>query len=70
MGNYEKRLQFDGTDGRWKNSSLVVKFTTEPAWIDVNPERTGVATDYQGPEFDNNRMWLDDFTIKDVAGSN
>lgn len=70
IGNYDKRLVFDGSEGAWKDTSLVVKFATEPAWIDINPERSGAASDYQGPAFDNNLMWIDNFTIKDVAGSN
>ncbi len=70
IGNYDKRLTFDGSEGAWKSASVVVKFANEPAWIDINPERTGAATDYQGAAFDNNLMWIDNFTIKDVAGSN
>lgn len=63
IGNYEKHIQFDGTDGNWGYSSITIKFASEPAWIDIYPTRTGAATDFEGAEFDNNLMWVDDFTL-------
>jgi len=64
IGNYEKHIQFDGVDGDWGDTSIVVKFQSEPAYIDIYPGREGVATDFQGSQFDNNLMWVDDFVIK------
>lgn len=64
IGNYDKHIQFDGTNGNWGETSIVVKFFSEPAWIDIYPARTGAATDFEGSQYDNNLMWVDDFVIK------
>lgn len=64
IGNYEKHIQFDGTDGNWGETSIVVKFQSEPAYIDIYPGREGDPTTFQGSTYDNNLMWVDDFVIK------
>ena len=69
-GKYTKSLKFDGSDGRWKQTTLAVTFGSDPVSIAIYPEREGLEGDFQGESFDKNLMWVDDFTIKDVAGSN
>ncbi|MFO0589238.1 MAG: hypothetical protein U0441_17000 [Polyangiaceae bacterium] len=63
MGNYTKTIHFEGTDGAWKKTSLLVTWGTDPAIIELRPMREGSETDFQGGPFDNNLMWIDDFTI-------
>lgn len=70
MGNYTKTIHFEGTDGTWQKTSLLVTWGTDPAVIEVSPLREGGPADFQGAAFDNNLMWIDDFTIRDTSASN
>lgn len=70
IGNYERLLKFEGVDGSWKDTTFTVTFGADPVWIDLRPQREGTDADFQGSEFDNNLMWLDDFTIEDIGPAN
>ena len=69
IGNYERLLKFEGVDGTWKDTRFPITFGSDPVWIDVFPRRDGAEGDFQGGEFDNNLMWLDDFTIEDIGAA-
>lgn len=64
MGSYTKTIHFEGTDGAWKKTNLLVTWGTDPAIIEIQPIREGSPTDFTGGPFDNNLMWIDDFTIR------
>lgn len=62
-GDHEKRLQLDGSDAAWRRESMVVSFAKKPAWVDITAGRVGAASSYEGPQFDNNVLWIDDIEI-------
>lgn len=70
MGNFTKTIHFEGTDGTWQKTSLLVTWGSMPPVIVVTPKREGGPADFQGAAFDNNLMWIDDFTIRDTTASN
>jgi hypothetical protein len=70
VGTYENDLTFDGNQGEWKEASLFVTVANEPVTVDVNPQRVGTAADFSGSPYDNNLMWIDDFTLRDTTLSN
>lgn len=70
MGSFTKTIHFEGTDGTWQKTSLLVTWNSDPAVIEISPLREGGPTDFQGSAFDNNLMWIDDFTIRDTTASN
>lgn len=64
IANYEKNIKFDGTDGNWGDTSIDVTFGSDPAFIDITPFREGAEGDFQGSEYENNLMWVDDFVLE------
>lgn len=69
IGGYNQLISFDGTEPTFKPVTFTVTFGEEPSWVDVRPERKGSPEQYQGGEFDNNVIWIDDFTIEDLGPS-
>lgn len=63
IGSYKHQLHFDGSNGTWGDTSIVVQAGSEPTSIAIHPERTGDPADYATADFDDNLMWVDDFTI-------
>lgn len=69
IGGYAQVIKFDGMDKTFKPVSFTVAFGEEPAWVEIRPEREGDPSQFQGSEFDNNVIWIDDFTIEDLGPS-
>lgn len=63
VGGYEHRLKFNGTDGTWKDTSFIIELGSEPMTIDIHPEREGSPETLTGADFQDNRMWVDGFTV-------
>jgi hypothetical protein len=63
IGDYEKRLDLEGSDPKWTKGSIVVSFARKPAWVDITAGRIGSAAEYAGPQWDGSVLWLDDIEI-------